>query len=117
MPRALICGMFTLFALSIATLVINTGVVGAKELGTSDAPLADGFMKVFGIGSTAKVLTLLALVGLIASFHAIIYAYGRVLFALSRAGYIPRFHSHTGKQRTPYDACLIYTSDAADDLL
>ena len=49
MPRALICGMFTLFALSIATLVINTGVVGAKELGTSAAQLADGFMKVFGI--------------------------------------------------------------------
>ena len=106
MPRALICGMFTLFVLSIATLVINTGVVGAKELGTSDAPLADGFMKVFGIGSTAKVLTLLALVGLIASFHAIIYAYGRVLFALSRAGYIPRFLSLTGKQRTPYVALI-----------
>lgn len=106
MPRALIFGMFTLFALSIATLVINTGVVGAKELGTSDAPLADGFMKVFGIGSAAKVLTLLALVGLIASFHAIIYAYGRVLFALSRAGYIPRFLSLTGKQRTPYVALI-----------
>jgi len=112
MPRALIWGMFTLLVLSIATLVINTGVVGANELGgpgdmdASDAPLADGFMKVFGIGSAAKALTLLALVGLIASFHAIIYAYGRVLFALSRAGYIPRFLSLTGKQRTPYVALI-----------
>ena len=54
-------------------------------------PLADGFQVVFGIGSTATLMTLMALVGLIASFHAIIYAYGRVLFALSRAGYIPEF--------------------------
>ena len=31
------------------------------------------------------------LAGLVASFFSIIYAYSRQLFALSRAGYLPRF--------------------------
>jgi ethanolamine permease len=106
MPRALILGMVTLFIFSVLTLTLNTGVVGANDLATDEAPLASGFIKVFGVGDAARVLTLIALVGLIASFHAIVYAYGRVLFALSRAGYIPRFLSLTGKRRTPYVALI-----------
>jgi len=39
------------------------------------------------------VLALLAVAGLIASFHAIIFAYGRQIFSLSRAGYFPHFLS------------------------
>ena len=61
---------------TVWTFIIYFGVkhrvVGASALGDSEA-LADGFQVVFGIGSTAT-LTLMALVGLIASFHAIIYA-------------------------------------------
>ena len=106
MPRALILGMVTLFIFSILTLTLNTGVVGAAKLGSDQAPLVSGFTAVFGVGEAARGLTLIALAGLIASFHAIIYAYGRVLFALSRAGYIPRFLSLTGKQRTPYVALI-----------
>jgi len=106
MPRALILGMITLFLFSLLTLTLNTGVLGAASLATDQKPLASGFVKVFGVGNKSWALTLIALVGLIASFHAIIYAYGRVLFALSRAGYIPRFLSLTGKQRTPYVALI-----------
>jgi ethanolamine permease len=43
----------------------------------------------------------------IASFHTIIYAYGRVLFALSRSGYFPRWISVTGKRHTPYVALIL----------
>jgi ethanolamine permease len=52
-------------------------------------------------------LTLIALTGLIASFHAIMYAYGRVLFAASRSGYIPRWISVTSTQKTPHRALLL----------
>ncbi len=108
MPRALILGIVTLLALSLFTLVLNTGVNGgAAAIGASDAPLADGFRAVFGAGATSTVLTLIALTGLIASFHTIIYAYGRVLFALSRAGYFPRALSVTGyKTNTPHRALI-----------
>jgi len=62
---------------------------------------------VFGSGVTTIILTLIALAGLIASFHTIIYAYGRVLFALSRAGYYPRWLSFTGENTQTPDAALI----------
>ncbi len=42
-----------------------------------------------------------------ASFHTIIYAYGRVLFALSRAGYFPRWISLTSRRHTPHLALLV----------
>ena len=108
MPKALILGIFTLLALSIGTLVLNSGVGGgAAVIGESAAPLEEGFRAVFGSGATTVVLTLVALTGLIASFHTIIYAYGRVLFALSRAGYFPRWISITSKNQTPHIALLL----------
>ena len=109
MPKALILGIVTLLILSVLTLLLNSGVHGgAAVIGVSDAPLANGFEAVFGGGATTAVLTLVALTGLIASFHTIIYAYGRVLFALSRAGYFPRWISVTGKNtRTPHYALIV----------
>jgi ethanolamine permease len=47
------------------------------------------------------------LAGLIASFFSIIFAYSRQLFALSRAGYLPRQLSVTGGRRTPYIALVL----------
>jgi ethanolamine permease len=43
----------------------------------------------------------------VASFFSIIFAYSRQLFALSRAGYLPRWMSLTGKRRTPYWALIV----------
>jgi ethanolamine permease len=108
MPRALILGIVTLLLLSLGTLVLNSGVgKGAGALGYSDAPLGDGVKAVFGNSLTSRGFALIALTGLIASFHTIIYAYGRVLFALSRAGYIPRWISITGRSHTPAIALVL----------
>lgn len=109
MPKALIIGMFTLIALSLLTLVLNTGVGGGAEaIGQSDAPLAEGLEAYFGKGSTSTAVTTFALLcGLIASFHTIIYAYGRILFSLSRAGYLPRWLSVTNKNHTPDRALIL----------
>ncbi len=108
MPKALIWGIMTLLLLAFCTLILNTGTGGgAIAIGKSNAPLADGFKSVFGTGGTANLLIVISLTGLIASFHAIVFAYGRVLFALSRAGYIPRWISLTGKNHTPYVALIV----------
>jgi len=108
MPKALILGIATLLVLSLFTLVLNSGVgKGAGVIGVSDAPLGDGFEAVFGISPASRIFTLIALTGLVASFHTIIYAYGRVLFALSRAGYIPRWISITGASHTPVNALVL----------
>jgi len=107
MPRALLWGIVTLLVLSVLTLVLNTGVSGAAAIGASNAPLADGFQAVFGPGATTVILTLVGLTGLVASFHTIIYAYGRVLFALSRAGYFPRWISPVNRHHTPQRALVL----------
>ncbi|MFO0944564.1 MAG: ethanolamine permease [Planctomycetota bacterium] len=108
-PKALILGIMTLLVLSLATLFINSGVGGgAVAIAASGAPLRDGFVAVFGDTSAmTTLLTVLALTGMIASFHSIIYAYGRVLFALSRAGYFPRWISLTNRTHTPHFALLL----------
>jgi ethanolamine permease len=107
MPKALIWGIGTLLVLSLFTLVLNSGVgEGAEAIGMSDAPLGDGFEAVFGINPASKALVAIALTGLVASFHTTMYAYGRVLFALSRAGYIPRWVSLTSRWHTPHAALI-----------
>jgi ethanolamine permease len=50
---------------------------------------------------------LLFMIGLIASFFTIIYAYGRNTYSLSRAGYFPKFLSVThGERKTPHVALI-----------
>ncbi|MBL8230944.1 MAG: amino acid permease [Bryobacterales bacterium] len=107
MPRALKWGMATLLALSLCTLVLNSGVgPGAKGIGESNAPLEAGFRAVYGANVTSTLLSLISITGLIASFHSIVYAYGRLLFALSRASYLPPGLAKLGKRRTPHVALI-----------
>jgi len=76
-------------------------VTGAFALGSSPEPILDGFRAIFDIHA-AGALSLAAVVGLVASFHAIIFASGRQIYSLSRAGYFPHFLSVThGKHKTP----------------
>ncbi|MBN8729852.1 MAG: amino acid permease [Acidobacteria bacterium] len=107
MPRALKWGMATLLGLSLCTLVLNSGVgPGAQGVGASNSPLETGFRAVFPSNMTSAALSIISLTGLIASFHSIIYAYGRLLFSLSRSGYLPAALGHVGRWRTPDTALL-----------
>src|SRR5581483_2038916 len=88
-----------------ATSTVTT-VRGAFALGTSGEPILDGFRAIFG-SNWAKMLSLLAVCGLVASFHAIIFAYGRQIYSLSRARYFPHFLSVThGVHKTPNVALI-----------
>ncbi len=53
----------------------------------------------------ASVVNYAGLAGLVASFFSIIYAYSRQLFALSRAGYLPRVLSLTAGATRPGSRC------------
>jgi ethanolamine permease len=108
-PRGTIYGLLTLIVTAVLVLFLNTGVTGADEIKLSGEPLLDGFRVIFGAGgeNTANILGLAAVAGIIASFHTIIFAYGRNIFSLSRAGYYPHFLSIThGKRQTPYVALI-----------
>jgi ethanolamine permease len=107
-PRATIWGLTTLVFTGLGVLLLNTGVGGgAAVIGESATPLFDGFKGVFGEGTAAELLALIGLVGLIASFFTIIYAYGRNTYSLSRAGYFPKWLSVTHPTRnTPHVALI-----------
>lgn len=107
MPKGIILGICTLIVSAFMILLLNSSVAnGAFALSTSGEPLLDGFKAIYGDG-IAKVLALVAVIGLIASFHTIIYAQGRQIYSLSRAGYFPRALSIThGTRKTPYAAMI-----------
>src|SRR3990170_2460583 len=107
MPKGILYGLLTLVVFAVLTLFFNTGVAGAKEVGDSLEPLFLGFQGIFsGVG--ASLLALIAVAGLVASFHTIIYAYGRNIYSLSRAGYIPHWLSPThGGRKTPHVALIV----------
>ncbi|MEX1109965.1 MAG: amino acid permease [Dongiaceae bacterium] len=115
MPKGLLLGIATLVFSATMITFLNPGIpvsnadgtaTGAFHLGTSAEPLLDGFRAIYG-GSAAKVLALLAVIGLIASLHTLIYAMGRQVYSLSRAGYFPRALSITsGTHKVPHVALI-----------
>lgn len=104
-PKAGFWARGTLIVTGLLILFLNTGVIGAKATGVSAEPLLDGFRAIVGNGAAA-VLALFALLGLLASLQGIMFAYGRNMYSLSRAGYYPRFLSLTGKRQTPWVALV-----------
>jgi ethanolamine permease len=108
MPKGLLWGILTLIVASLLTLTLNAGIApGAAAVGVSDEPLFLAFKTIFGDGVGASLLALVAVAGLIASFHTIIYAYGRNIYSLSRAGYFPQWLSVThATRRTPHVAIV-----------
>jgi ethanolamine permease len=109
MPRGLLWGILTLIIASLLTLFLNAGIApGSAVVGTSDEPLFLAFQTIFGVGAGASLLALVAVAGLVASFHTIIYAYGRNIYSLSRAGYFPSWMSVTHPTRhTPHVALIV----------
>jgi ethanolamine permease len=108
-PRGTIYGLLTLVVTGFLVLFLNAGIApGSEALATSAEPLLDGLKTIFGDGTSASLLGLIAVAGLVASFHTIIFAYGRNIFSLSRAGYYPHPFSVThGRRQTPYVALVL----------
>ncbi|MBW9204441.1 amino acid permease [Mumia sp. zg.B53] len=104
-PRAGIGGLVTLVATGGLVLFLNPAVTGSEAIRDSDEPLLDGF-RAFLSADLAALLSAFALIGLLASLQGIMFAYGRNMFSLSRAGYYPKFLSLTGSRQTPWVALV-----------
>lgn len=105
-PRAGVLARGTLIITGLLVLFLNTGILGAEATGVSLEPLLDGFRAIVG-DELAAVLAIFALIGLLASLQGIMFAYGRNMYSLSRAGYYPKFLSLTGKSQTPWVALVV----------
>ncbi len=108
MPRGIITAMLTLLLFAALILLIVPGSAGSETIRGSDNPLPEAIRAVRGDGSVlADFVNWAGLAGLVASFFSIIFAYSRQLFALSRAGYLPKVLSLTSGRNTPWVALLV----------
>ncbi len=108
MPKGIIVAMVILLVFAFLVLFIAPGVAGTEMMKDHGAPLVGALQVVYGENSgIATFVNVVGLFGLIASFFSIIYAYSRQVFALSRAGYLPRFLSVTSKRKVPTYSLII----------
>lgn len=106
-PKAGIRGLITLTITATLVLILNPGITGADQLKESGEPLLDGFRAILPNSDVAALLAAFALIGLFASLQGIMFAYGRNIYSLSRAGYYPKSLSLTGSRKTPWAALVV----------
>jgi ethanolamine permease len=99
-----IYGILTLVVLALAVMIVTGGVTHWKNLSTIDYPLPAALGIVLGRDSgLTHLFASLGLFGLIASFHGTIIGYSRQIYALARAGFLPRFLGKVNsKYQTPH---------------
>ena len=102
-PEGSILAMHTLLIAAVLTLIFNTGLPGrglpVRRVGVPAAGRLQGDLR--GEGRSPYLLGLLFMIGLVASFFTIIFAYGRNTYSLSRAGYFPKFLSRRTASARP----------------
>ncbi|MFF9015535.1 ethanolamine permease [Streptomyces sp. NPDC014870] len=107
MPRALALSMGILVLLAVITFVAATGARGSAAIQEAGNPLVVALQGDGEPTALSRFVNYAGLAGLVASFFSLIYAGSRQLFALSRAGYLPRFLSLTSRRKSPYLGLLI----------
>ncbi|MEU2660466.1 ethanolamine permease [Streptomyces sp. NPDC007325] len=107
MPRALALSMGVLTLLAVVTFLAATGARGSAAIQEAGNPLVVALQGDGEPTALSRFVNYAGLAGLVASFFSLIYAGSRQLFALSRAGYLPRFLSLTSRRKSPYLGLLI----------
>jgi ethanolamine permease len=121
-PRGLIWAQLTLIGLVVLTWLFACGAVDSQRLAVNDRgedisyPLAEA-IRLIPAGRSAWLkygFGAVALFGMIASYHGMIYGTSRQAFALGRGGYLPAFLGTVhGVRRTPVAAlfaCSLVTA-------
>ena len=100
-PKGFILGIVTLVILALGTFFVTAGTSDASILSATDSPLPTALEGIYGAGLLSKVMSFIGLFGLVASLHGIIIGYSRQGFAMSRAGYLPKFLSKVNSKGAP----------------
>ncbi|MGJ7497712.1 ethanolamine permease [Variovorax sp. RT4R15] len=107
-PIAYTTGIVTLVVLAFGVMIMAGGVGDWRKLANINDPLPQAMKAVVGDNSGwLHMLVWIGLFGLVASFHGIIMGYSRQIFALARAGYLPRYFAGLSPRfDTPHRALL-----------
>ncbi|GGU89742.1 ethanolamine:proton symporter (EAT family) [Streptomyces cavourensis] len=107
MPKALAISLAVLVFLALITFVSATGARGADAIKEAGNPLVVALQGGGEPTVLSRFVNYAGLAGLVASFFSLVFAGSRQLFALSRAGYLPRSLSLTNRRKSPYLGLLI----------
>lgn len=107
LPKAMATSMGILLLLALLTFLAATGAGGADAMKDAGNPLVAALQSDGRPTTLGRIVNYAGLAGLVASFFSLIYAGSRQLFALSRAGYLPRFLSLTSRRKAPYLGLLV----------
>ncbi|MEV2254632.1 ethanolamine permease [Streptomyces sp. NPDC050147] len=107
LPRAIRWSMAILIVLALLTFFASAGARGANAIQDAGNPLVEALQPGGEATALSRIVNYAGLAGLVASFFSLIYAGSRQLFALSRAGYLPRFLSLTSSRKAPYLGLLV----------
>ncbi len=107
-PKGYIYGIVTLVLLAMGVMILTGGAADWRQLSNIDYPLPETIGLVLGKSNPlTRIFASIGLFGLIASFHSIMFGYSREIFAMARAGYLPKILSRLHpKFRTPHWALL-----------
>jgi ethanolamine permease len=107
LPRAIRWSMAILVVLAVLTFLAASGARGSAAIQEAGNPLVEALQPGGKATALSRIVNYAGLAGLVASFFSLIYAGSRQLFALSRAGYLPRFLSLTSRRKAPYLGLLV----------
>ncbi|WP_414169709.1 ethanolamine permease [Streptoverticillium reticulum] len=107
LPKAMATSMGILLLLALLTFVAAGGAGGADAIKDAGNPLVTALQPDGHATTLSRIVNYAGLAGLVASFFSLIYAGSRQLFALSRAGYLPRFLSLTSRRKAPWLGLLV----------
>jgi ethanolamine permease len=106
--KGFIWGILTLVILAVGVMMFAGGTGDWRELSNINDPLPSAMRMIVGSKSGwLHMLVSLGLFGLVASFHGIIMEASRQVFALSRAGYLPKSLSAVNKRAVPHLAIIL----------
>jgi ethanolamine permease len=110
MPKALGFAVFVAAAVGLATLLFATATADIGKLSVSDDPLFTAVMAHAGAPGASimtHVVSIGALVALLATFFSLAYAASRQIYHLSRAGDLPSVLAVTNSRHAPWSALVV----------
>ena len=107
-PKAYLWSILTIVFLSFLIMIITGGAENWHQIVRNDYPLPEAMASALGRESQwVKVLLGIGIFGLVASLNGVIFVCSRQIFAVSRAGFLPKFLSSINSRfHTPHWAIL-----------
>ncbi len=107
-PKGYLSGIATLLVLSLGVMFAAGGAGDWRTLSTMDYPVPEAMAMALGKSHwSVKLFAGIGLFGLVASLNGIVYSSSRQVFALARAGVLPRWLAHVDNRfRAPNRAVL-----------